>query len=631
MNYSTSVLKRLKRLKPPHLHRTAGTVYPTAEAGGHYGLPGNRNNRKEIFRRVGAVVLFGLMLCFMMVMSWSGPTTARADGPAMVLLDGTPKPQPDPTPTPHPPAGGVVTSIQKIIHNLKFDSSKISEALSKVFTSAAENSEEERVAELQTWNGVLSQLVQSPIANAYAAIARSSLKVAGSLAIALFILRLAMYQWNKLLGSEDSPLQVLGDWLTAGVLAVASGPFLDLIVRLGWWTMAAVLGETGTLARTFIQSMAAPSFSSVIVSTVPGGMIIQAILSIALGIGSLLALAAMLFAFGVAQATLYSLAAIGPSVAVASVIPEMKWLRSLWIKGAVLVALMPIMAGGIFKAGIGVAASTVSLGGMMSGVFRVLWLFGAAGLLLSVTGILFRITLGAAGEAVQKMWDVAKGIAGTVALVGAAVATGGAAGIGAGAGAGATATTVGTGTGTGEALAAGGNGGGLGGGGTGGLNSAMGSLDKASTMNTMSNMFQSMGLPQHSRVASGLARGYELDARRADLATRISNFGGGGVNNNNNQGSSLGVDGLSSRAAEKMLEGFGGSADELKQVFPTIGTKLEHAGFPSVSAAANQYPRELGQMARLYQADPDRYNSAPFSLELLPSCRFRMTVYTLPL
>ena len=571
----------------------------------------DRNNRKEILRRVGAVVLFGFMLCFMMVMSWNSPSAVRADG--------TPPPQPDPTPTPQPPSGSVVTSIQKIIHNLKFDSSKISEALSKVFTSAAENSEEERVAELQSWSTVLSQLVESPIANAYAAIARSSLKVAGSLAIALFILRLAMYQWNKLLGSEDSPLQVLGDWLTAGVLAVASGPFLDLIVRLGWWTMAAVLGETGTLAGTFIQSMAAPSFSSVIVSAVPGGMIIQAILSIALGIGSLLALAAMLFAFGVAQATLYSLAAIGPSVAVASVISEMKWLRSLWIKGAVLVALMPIMAGGIFKAGIGVAASTVSLGGMMSGVFRVLWLFGAAGLLLSVTGILFRITLGAAGEAVQKMWDVAKGVVGTIALVGAAAATGGAAGIGAGAGAGTgmTATTVGTGTGTGEALAAGG-GGGLGGGnGMGGLNSALSSLDKASTMNTMSNIFQSMGLPQHSHVASGLARGHELDARRADLATRISNFGGGGGNTNNNQGSSLGIDGLSARAAEKMLEGFGGSADELRQVFPTIGTKLERAGFPSVSAAANQYPQELGRMAQLYQADPDRYNSAPDMLYAL--------------
>jgi len=578
----------------------------------------NHSNRKEIFGRVSAVALFSLMLCFMMVMSWSGPTTVRADDPAMILLQGTPPPQPDPTPTPQPPSGSVVTSIQKIIHNLKFDSSKISEALSRVFTSAAENSEEERVTELQTWSAVLSQLVQSPIANAYSAIARSSLKVAGSLAIALFILRLAMYQWNKLLGSEDSPLQVLGDWLTAGVLAVASGSFLDLIVRLGWWTMAAVLGETGALAGTFIQSMAAPPFSSVIVSVMPGGMIIQSILSIALGIGSLLALAAMLFAFGVAQATLYSLAAIGPSVAVASVIPEMKWLRSLWIKGAVLVALMPIMAGGIFKAGIGVAASTVSLGGMMSGVFRVLWLFGAAGLLLSVTGILFRITLGAAGEAVQKMWNIAKGVVGTIALVGAVAATGGAAGIGAGAGAGATATTtVGTGTGTGEALAAGG-GGGLGGSsGMGGLNNAMGSLDKASNMNTMSNIFQGMGLPQHSRVASGLARGHELDARKADLATRISNFSGGGGNNNNNQGSSLGIDGLSSRSAEKMLEGFGGSADELRQVFPTIGSKLERAGFPSVGAAANQYPQELGHMAQLYQADPDRYNSAPDMLYAL--------------
>jgi hypothetical protein len=340
-------------------------------------------------------------------------------------------------------------------------------------------------------------------------------------------------------------------------------------------------------------------------------MIIQAIVSIALGIGSLLALAAMLFAFGVAQATLYSLAAIGPSIAVASVIPEMKWLRSLWIKGAVLVALMPVMAGGIFKAGIGVAARTVGLGGMMEGVFRVLWLFGAAGLLLSVTGILFRITLGAAGEAVQKMWDVAKGVAGTIALVGAVAATGGVAGIGAsaGAGTGATATAVSTGTGTGEALAGGGGGAINGGSGMGGLNSALGSLDKASTMNTMSNIFQSMGLPQHSRLAGGLAQGHEINARKADLEARISNFGGRG-GNNSNQTSSLGIDGLSPRSAEKMLEGFKGSADDLKQVFPSIGAKLERAGFPSVSAAANQYPQELGRMAQLYQADPDRYNSA---------------------
>ena len=126
-----------------------------------------------------------------------------------------------------------------------------------------------------------------------------------------------------------------------------------------------------------------------------------------------------------------------------------------------------------------------------------------------------------------------------------------------------------------------------------------------------------MGLPGHARVSGGLARGHEINARKADLEARISNFGGGGGSNNNNQGSSLGIDGLSPRAAEKMMEGFGGSADELQQAFPTIGTKLERAGFPSVSAAINQYPHELGRMAQLYQADPDRYNSAPDMLYAL--------------
>ena len=156
----------------------------------------HQSSPKEILQRASAVALFGLVLCFMMVMSWSTPSTVYAVGPSIVRADGTPPPEPDPTPTPQPPSGTVVTSIQKIIHNLKFDSSKISEALSKVFSSAAEESESERQAELQTWTGVLSQLAQAPVANAYSTIARSSLKVAGSLAIALFILRLAMYQWN---------------------------------------------------------------------------------------------------------------------------------------------------------------------------------------------------------------------------------------------------------------------------------------------------------------------------------------------------------------------------------------------------------------------------------------------------
>ena len=328
---------------------------------------------------------------------------------------------------------------------------------------------------------------------------------------------------------------------------------------------------------------------------------LQGIVAIALGLGALLALAAMIFAFGVAQSTLYVLAVLGPSFAVASVIPEMKWLRSLWIKGVVLVAIMPIMAGGIFKAGI--LASTylgVSGGvGLMSGMIRILWMFGAAGLLLTATGILGRITLGSAAETLGKMWDVAKGIAGTVALIGGAIATGGAAAVpvGGAALAGGEGTMAASSSMSGVAE------------GTGtGLSNALGSLDKASTMNTMSNIFSSMGLSDRPRTAGGLAHGHELDARKQDLAVRIGNF-------NQRQAESapvdVGIEGVSPKAAQSMLDNFGGSADEFKQVFPAIQKGLERAGFPSVGVVANQYSTELGSMAKLYQANPDYYNSTP--------------------
>ncbi len=554
-------------------------------------------NESLVARRICVILVLGLAFGSLMIFS-NGAGIARAEG--------TPQPpQPVETPKPpEPPEGGssssvFINSVSKIIHRLVFPAETISEALGNIFMKAAEANEDAAQQEFSTWTSVLVQVVQAPSKGSYSDVARSSLPVAGSLAVALFILRLTMYHWNRLLGQSDSPLQVLGDWLTAGVLAIVCGPFLDMIVRLGWWTMAAVLGETSSLARKFLAVMIVQSFVPTI--QLSGTVVfLQGIVAIALNLGALLALAAMIFAFGVAQSTLYVLAVLGPSFAVASVIPEMKWLRSMWIKGVVLVAIMPIMAGGIFKAGI--LASTylgVSGGvGLMSGMIRILWMFGAAGLLLTATGILGRITLGSAAETLGKMWEVAKGIAGTVALVGGVIATGGSAAVAGGGVATASSGEVMAGTTMGGMSA-----------GTGaGLGNALGSLDKASTMNSMSNIFSAMGLSNHARLAGGLAHGHELDARKQDLAVRIGNF-------NQSQAESasvdVGIEGVSPRAAQTMLENFGGSADDFKQVFPAIQHGLERAGFPSVGVVANQYSGELGSMAKLYQANPDYYNSTP--------------------
>jgi hypothetical protein len=141
-----------------------------------------------------------------------------------------------------------------------------------------------------------------------------------------------------------------------------------------------------------------------------------------------------------------------------------------------------------------------------------------------------------------------------------------------------------------------------------GMGGRLGSLEKASTMNSMSNIFNGMGLSNHARVASGLSRGHEMDARKQDLSMRIDNFGQRQANSANID---VGIEGVSPRAAQSILENFGGSADEFKQVFSSIGSRLEGAGLSAAGVVANQYPAELGSMARLYQSNPDYYNSTP--------------------
>jgi hypothetical protein len=192
---------------------------------------------------------------------------------------------------------------------------------------------------------------------------------------------LALYHWGRLLGDDDSGLRVVGDWVTAGVLAIASGPFLDLIVRLGWWMVGKVIGETGALAISFVENTTATS----ILLGLANQTFLGSLLNIGLSIGSLLAIGGMLFAFASANAVLFILAVLAPPLAIASVLPQATWLRSLWMKAVVLIALLPIVAGGVFKAGM--AASTW-LG--QQGLLRhSAWSgCGATGLLLSLAGIL---------------------------------------------------------------------------------------------------------------------------------------------------------------------------------------------------------------------------------------------------
>jgi hypothetical protein len=109
----------------------------------------------------------------------------------------------------------------------------------------------------------------------------------------------------------------------------------------------------------------------------------------------------------------------------------MRWLRMLWLKAVVVIALLPLIAGGIFKAGVG-AANVFSQPGLLSGLIRIMWLWGATGLLLSLAGILGKTIISTTADALGQMVGAVKQIASVAALA----ASGAGAGMGAGAAAG---------------------------------------------------------------------------------------------------------------------------------------------------------------------------------------------------
>jgi len=519
------------------------------------------------------LILMMLFLTILLVGGMAISTTPVHASSTNPLL--TPTPTVTVTVTPTPPTGGgntTTTTISQIFNHLVFPAETISEALAGIFDKAADKEVNAMSEEVARWTSVIGEIVQAPSQGDYSTVAQSSLPVAAALAPALFLLRLALYHWGRLLGDDDSGLRVIGDWVTAGVLAVASGPFLDLIVRLGWWMVGKVIGETGSLAVSFVENTTATS----ILLGLANQTFLGSLLTIGLSIGSLLAIGGMLFAFASANAVLFILAVLAPPLAIASVLPQATWLRSLWMKAVVLIALLPIVAGGVFKAGM--AASTwMGQQGILSAILRVIWLWGATGLLLSLAGILGKMTISTTADAFGGMIKAAQQVVSIGMLaasgVGAAGAgTVGAAGATASAGAGGAATTTG---------------------GLTGAEAAMGHLNAAQQLSQQAGNLEAMGLRAPAAYNRSLAHGHELAARQAELGERMQRFNGAPSTSPANDF------GFSPSVNASIQSGFNGSPQEFQQGFQAMSADIaQHGMDPNVFAA--QYPQETAQMTRAY-------------------------------
>lgn len=509
---------------------------------------------------------------FLALVSLGSLAMTAAPAPA---FDATPTPTPVVTPTPPPPDDDNPpnTGISQIFHHLIFPAETISEALAGIFNKAAEKEVTAMSEEVARWTQVIGEIVQAPSVGDYSQIAQASLPVAAALAPALFLLRLALYHWGRLLGEEDSGLRVVGDWVTAGVLAVVSGPFLDLIVRLGWWMVGKVVGEAGLLAMDFVSSTTATS----VVLGLANLTFLGSLLSICLAVGSLLAIGGMLFAFASANAVLFILAVLAPPLAIASVLPQAGWLRSLWLKAVVLIALLPVVAGGVFKAGL--AASTwLGQQGLLSAVIRVIWLWGATGLLLSLVGILGKMTLSTSGDAIGRMLKAAQQIVSIGALAASGV---GAAGAGA-------AGAAGTGAGASGTAAA-----------AGGAESAMNHLNAAQQLTQRAGVFDALGLRAPAAYNRSLAHEHELAARQSELGERMQHFGGG-PSRPPVQAQDFG---FSASVNTAIGSSFQGSPADFQRGFQALSPYIARHGLDP-NALAAQYPQETAQMVRAYNEHP---------------------------
>ena len=512
---------------------------------------------------------------------------------AAIIPPASPTPAPTPTPSPGGGSQSGGSVVQTIFQTLVFPTSTLEDAIAKAINDPVNTFYNTITTEISNLGTAVGAILEGPRQGDYENVAFSGLFTAGALAVPLFLLRLALYQWYKLVGEDDRLTAVIGDWVSAAFLAVLCGPFLDWTARLGWWMMGAALGETGTLTTLFIQSVSVQSlvFGGLSTSIVSGAFLLAESIAILLTVGGLL------LAFFLARAVLFILAALGPSIFVCGVVPQLRWLRGLWIKGLTIVALLPLIAAGVFKV---TAAVNVAITGdnILTGVIHIAWMLGMVGILMSVVGILGRITLSATADAVKGVVNAVKGVLDVAAMAAIGVATGGAGLAAAPAVAGR--AVAGGGTAAGGAVA----GGGVAAGG-GAAMMADGELARAGLANQSSGLFRALGMDKAAGLQQNLGQGHQINARRLELQDRMKALDGQGDGNNSKYddlGFSLPPDEKNPDKVGQVLKDYGGNARDFQKSFMELSPEIRNNSDVPPTIWAQQHWQDVGKLARTWDS-----------------------------
>lgn len=405
----------------------------------------------------GGMVLLLLLILGSLVFA----PAAGADGP--IPLPPHPHPTPEPSGTPVPgddeDGGNIIHRI--VNHIIEFSTENLIEAVNGMFRAMLEGALDAVLSPfqqaLENWFLRAPSFDSDDFHTPWAALR--------TVAIAIWPLTLgilmAVAAKHTTVGSawglEDAKTN-LANWIASCLLTVFSLPVLSFFNRFSNSAMHTIIEQGGGLgmnAHEVANVMLSPVW--IVLGIAPGGKIGFTIISIfafAIGIAVLVGL---VIQFVARYAMLVLLVALAPLVITLAVLPPLRWLQGLWLKGIVLMELLgPINAILLVLVGrIGGAAGE----GFGAAVLHFLIALAYLSLIITVNSTVIKGVFGGVMEVMQKTTGALAAV-GTLALAGAGFISG--------AGALASAGAPGPGTPGPGGLAAGvGGTGGIGGGSTG--------------------------------------------------------------------------------------------------------------------------------------------------------------------
>ena len=245
-----------------------------------------------------------------------------------------------------------------------------------------------------------------------------------------------------------------------------------------------------------------------------------------------------------------------------------------------IIAILQIAAGGVFKAGLA-SSYLFDRQGLLSGIIRVIWLWGATGMLLSLSGILGKMTITATADGLKAMVGTVQQVASIAALAAAgagALGAGGAVG-----GAGALATS----------LPASGEG------------AALGHLNAAQDLTRQAATFDALGLRAPAQFSRAMAHSHELSARQVELNQRMQR-----VTECETSVETQGADfGFAPNVNRGIATTFQGSKAEFDQGYQGVSPLLSQHGL-TPEIFASQYPEDTGRLVQAYLAHGDEIRQA---------------------